>query len=581
MIDLTNFPFLTISILLIVGLSASFLCKKIGLPTITGQIFFGILLGPSFLGIINSNVEASLAPITNFAIALIAFTVGTHLNFSRLHNSYQRIVSIAVFEASLAFFITFFLFYYFNPLSLDTHLILPTSLLIASLSCATSPASALHIIKEQYAKGTVVKTLIGVIAIDNILCLFTFEISRAISGSLLANENLANSLFLGFIGILTAIILGSIIGFILNSTTNILAKNPKNKEEKKDFHSILLCFLFISIISLDGLCSYINSSNLGIFVSPIIGHLTFGLTIANISKFKDEFLKQFIPFEGIIFICFFTLAGAHLDSNYINSLIVLPFVLYILSIVIGKYIGAKIGSTISKSPKKIRQHIGKTLFVQGGITIGLLWLIGSNPNFKEFSKELTTFVLCCVIFTELVGTILIARTLEKAQEVNKDKLRLIDFIEEEFIIPSMFVQNHQESIEALCHFMVKTHKIELTEEELKKNVFERENLAPTGIGKGIAIPHTKIKMTETDNIKGVFAIADPPIDFGADDGPAHFIILIITPIGNEERHLQVLANISKLLSEKNIRKQLLQAKTSAEIYDIIHSKEAEEYNHFL
>ena len=581
MTDLSSFPFLSISILLIVGLCASFLCRKIGLPTITGQIFFGVLLGPSFLNIINHDVEVSLTPITNFAIALIAFTVGTHLNFSRLHNSYQRIISIAILEASLAFFFAFSLFYFFNPLGLDTHLVLPTSLLIASLACATSPASALHVIKEQYAKGIVVKTLIGVIAIDNILCLFTFEVSQAISSSIIANENFANSLFQGFLGIITAIILGSIIGIVLNAITKILANRHKNKKDEKYFYSTLLCFLFISIILLDGLCSYINASNLNIFVSPIIGHLSFGLTIANISKFKDEFLKQFTQFEGIIFICFFTLAGAHLDLSYVRPLIALPFILYILSLVIGKYAGAKIGATISKSPKKIREHIGKTLFVQGGITIGLLWVIGSNPHFSEFSKELSTFILCCVIFTELLGTILIARTLEKAQEVNKDKLRLIDFIEEEFIVPSLFAQDRQETIEALCHFMKKTHKIELTEEELIKNVLEREKLAPTGIGKGVAIPHAKIKMTETDDIKGVFAIADPPIDFGADDEPAHFIILIITPVGNEERHLQIIANISKLLREESIRNQLLQAKTSAEIYDIIHSEEAEEYNHFL
>ena len=54
------------------------------------------------------NQEQVMAPLTNFAIGLIAVTVGAHLNFRRLHNSYGRILQIAIVESSLAFIAVFF-----------------------------------------------------------------------------------------------------------------------------------------------------------------------------------------------------------------------------------------------------------------------------------------------------------------------------------------------------------------------------------------------------------------------------------------------------------------------------------------
>ena len=75
------------AVILIIGLLAGSLAKKMKLPLLTGQIIAGILIGPAVLNLIGISEEKSLQGITNFAIGLIALTVGSHINFRRLHNS--------------------------------------------------------------------------------------------------------------------------------------------------------------------------------------------------------------------------------------------------------------------------------------------------------------------------------------------------------------------------------------------------------------------------------------------------------------------------------------------------------------
>ena len=78
------------------------------------------------------------------------------------------------------------------------------------------------------------------------------------------------------------------------------------------------------------------------------------------------------------------------------------------------------------------------------------------------------------------------------------------------------------------------------------------------------------------------ALASPPVDFGApDDKPAELIILVITPEEHHERHLEVIGAIARMMQHADIREAILGAKSAAEIHEIIHSEEAENFNYFL
>ena len=88
---------LVLALLLSGGIILGFLSKKIGLPGVTGQIVAGVLIGKSGFHLIDVEaLDIGLRSVTEFALCLIAVTIGSHLNLRRFHNAYRRIVIIVL-----------------------------------------------------------------------------------------------------------------------------------------------------------------------------------------------------------------------------------------------------------------------------------------------------------------------------------------------------------------------------------------------------------------------------------------------------------------------------------------------------
>ncbi|HOY66769.1 MAG TPA: PTS sugar transporter subunit IIA [Candidatus Ozemobacteraceae bacterium] len=105
-----------------------------------------------------------------------------------------------------------------------------------------------------------------------------------------------------------------------------------------------------------------------------------------------------------------------------------------------------------------------------------------------------------------------------------------------------------------------------------KSVLEREKVGSTGIGKGIAIPHSR-----TATVREVVVAvgrSKEGIEFEAlDSRPVHLIFLIAAPIESGGLYLKALARLSRLLRYQEFRNELMEAKTAEDIIKIISSEE--------
>ena len=105
-----------------------------------------------------------------------------------------------------------------------------------------------------------------------------------------------------------------------------------------------------------------------------------------------------------------------------------------------------------------------------------------------------------------------------------------------------------------------------------KSVLEREKVGSTGIGKGIAIPHSR-----TATVREVVVAvgrSKEGIEFEAlDSRPVHLIFLIAAPIESGGLYLKALARLSRLLRYQEFRNELMEAKSAEEIIKIISSEE--------
>ncbi|ERG63034.1 hypothetical protein L332_00980 [Agrococcus pavilionensis RW1] len=108
---------------------------------------------------------------------------------------------------------------------------------------------------------------------------------------------------------------------------------------------------------------------------------------------------------------------------------------------------------------------------------------------------------------------------------------------------------------------------------LVEAVLAREALTPTGMGAGIAIPHCKSAAVREPSLG--FARLEPAVDFGAPDGPADLVFMIMAPDDAAETHLAVLSRLAGSLIDEQFTSALRAAETPEEVVALVDGAVAE------
>ncbi len=99
-------------------------------------------------------------------------------------------------------------------------------------------------------------------------------------------------------------------------------------------------------------------------------------------------------------------------------------------------------------------------------------------------------------------------------------------------------------------------------------LLEREGLGPTGVGKGVALPHARI--AGTDRVRGLFLRLEKPLDFDAvDRQPVDLVFCLLAPPGAGVDHLKALALVSRTLRDSAVCTKLRANADPAKLYAIL------------
>ena len=104
-------------------------------------------------------------------------------------------------------------------------------------------------------------------------------------------------------------------------------------------------------------------------------------------------------------------------------------------------------------------------------------------------------------------------------------------------------------------------------DELYSDAMARESKTATGVPGGIAIPHCRSSAVTKATL--VMARINPPVDWGAKDGPADIVFFIAAPEGADQEHLQLLSKLARSLIKKNFTGALRTAASPQEIVDLV------------
>ena len=151
-------------------------------------------------------------------------------------------------------------------------------------------------------------------------------------------------------------------------------------------------------------------------------------------------------------------------------------------------------------------------------------------------------------------------------------MKITDILNEGSIVCNAHAESKKQLLELLAH--IATQKTGIDERLVLDSLIEREHLGTTGIGRGVALPHTRLK-----DLQKIFCafIKTEPVDFEAvDDRLVDMAFLLLVPEDAGADHLKALARLSRLLRDEEVAKALRLAATPKDVYQIIAENDRED-----
>lgn len=381
---------LYVAILMLVGIAGGKLASKLGLPTVSGYLLCGLLLGPSALNLITSEVYYNLGFVNELALGMLAISIGTELHYLMFKKFGKNLMIIslgnAVFTVVVATLLTWL-----------AGMEIQYALILGTLALTVSPAGVVEVIKDTKSEGEMTQNVLGLVAVDNLVAIVTFGVMVSFVQSL-GGQGVSGLVLAGTVlfDIFAGLVIGAVSGLFISY---FIRKDTSNDK--------LLVFLLAAILFNTGIASMYE-------FSPVLINIVSGIAITNLTSRKVLIATLLNRIELPIFVVFLTLAGAHIDISIIGT-VGLAGLAYIAARSIGKYAGSLFFSQFTSINKKIRPYIGLGLFPQAGIAIGLATI--AERSIPNVSGAITGVILAGAVFFEICGPMIVERALKAVGEI--------------------------------------------------------------------------------------------------------------------------------------------------------------------
>jgi PTS system fructose-specific IIA component/PTS system nitrogen regulatory IIA component len=144
-----------------------------------------------------------------------------------------------------------------------------------------------------------------------------------------------------------------------------------------------------------------------------------------------------------------------------------------------------------------------------------------------------------------------------------------DFISKDAIRPRLVAGEKESVIREMATALIQAGQIaEEDFESIVQAIMKREELGSTGIGRGVAVPHTK--HPTVNKLCGAVAVSEEGVDFESLDGEkVHLLFLLVSPPDRPGDHLRALENISRQLRDDSFCRFLKQSATVDDIWQLL------------
>jgi Kef-type K+ transport system membrane component KefB len=278
------------------------------------------------------------------------------------------------------------------------------AVLLGVISMATAPASTLMVVRESDSAGPLTETLLGIIAVNNLLCLTAFALAAAVIDLTAGQQGagFADALYTSAFWLTWQLLGSAALGYLGGL---LLASWSTRVEEGGE----MLILLAGSIL----LC--VGASR-ALQLSPLITSIAVGATIANLTRHSDRLFETLAGTDPPFYAVFFVLAGAELDVRRIPEMGALGLA-YVVGRTLGKILGARVVAGRLQLEAALQNYLGLALLAQAGLAVGLTLAV--NHRYQAFAPTISTIVLASVAVFEVVGPSTARFALTRAGEVGR------------------------------------------------------------------------------------------------------------------------------------------------------------------
>lgn len=379
-----------LGLFLIFGGHAYEIARWLQLPRVTLLVLTGLVVGPSVLDIIPTAIIDMFPTIAYIALSMVAFRLGeAFIDFDFKENGLAMLgISLGKTIAAAGLVFT-------GVFLIKKSVVL--GLLLAALAPASAPAATLDVITETKAKGPLTRTILSVLAFDNILSISLFALALIFTDSLMDQVESWREILLGLWEIGGAFILGFGLGW-----PTIKLAEYIDKEQEPSLLKILGVILLCA-----GLANQFH-------ISYLLACIVLGITVARSDH--PPLRKVFLTVEEIgepFLVFFFLLAGCELQLSALTTLGLMG-VVYVLARCAGFVMGGTLASRWVTTEPVIQKHIGWCLFPQAGVALGLAVI--TLDHFPFIGQLLISVIVSTTVIFELFGPTVTRWHLYQAKE---------------------------------------------------------------------------------------------------------------------------------------------------------------------
>lgn len=361
------------------------------LPSITGFMLLGLLVGPSGLGLLSPKALTEAKVLVDIALGLILFKLGVTLHPVQAMRD-RRLLVTSLVESLCTFVLILVLM-----LAIGAPAVV--AVLAAAIAVSSSPAVLIHVAEELRAEGPVVENAKSLVAANNVLSfvLFSLTLPLALVGE---RFDIRTSLVLPAYQMLGAVVVSTFVAWLVTSIARL------TRREETHFRFALVVGAVMLTL---GLAQAFK-------VSGLFAGLALGIACRWLQGRTRLTRVEFGGGGDVFFVILFVFAGAnlHLSEAWQYAPVALAFV---AARILAKLGGVYFCGFAFQVPQRQSLAIGMLLIPMAGLAIGLVQT--TTQLAPELGGRVAAVVLAAVAVFETIGPPIAALALRMVGEAGR------------------------------------------------------------------------------------------------------------------------------------------------------------------